>query len=167
MDKEEFKKEILPLSEKMYRLSFRLLNDTELSKDCVQESFLKLWENRGRLKQLDSVQAFAITIVRNICIDKIRRVKRINESAKEMPNHIAESNYDFVESKVLIQQLIQDLPQQQRLIIELRDIEEFEFEEIAEALNLSVNNVRANLSIARKKIKDELTKIYSYGVAKD
>ena len=167
MDKEEFKKEILPLSEKMYRLSFRLLNDTELSKDCVQESFLKLWENRGRLKQLDSIQAFAFTIVRNICIDKLRKVKRINESSKEMPNHTVESNYDFVESKVLIHQLIQDLPQQQRLIIELRDIEEFEFEEIADTLNLSVNNVRASLSIARKKIKDELTKIYSYGVAKD
>ncbi|BDX38854.1 DNA-directed RNA polymerase sigma-70 factor [Tenuifilaceae bacterium CYCD] len=167
MDKEEFKKEILPLSEKMYRLSFRLLNDTELSKDCVQESFLKLWENRGRLKQLDSIQAFAFTIVRNTCIDKLRKVKRINESSKEMPNHTVESNYDFVESKVLIQQLIQNLPQQQRLIIELRDIEEFEFEEIADTLNLSVNNVRASLSIARKKIKDELTKIYSYGVAKD
>jgi RNA polymerase sigma-70 factor (ECF subfamily) len=84
-----------------------------------------------------------------------------------MPNHTVESNYDFLESKVLIQKLIQDLPQQQRLIIELRDIEEFEFEEIADTLNLSVNNVRANLSIARKKIKDELTKMYSYGIAKD
>ncbi|MGE0088559.1 MAG: RNA polymerase sigma factor [Bacteroidales bacterium] len=167
MDKEEFKKELLPLSEKMYRLSFRLLNDTELSKDCVQESFLKLWENRGKLKQLDSIQAFAFTIVRNISIDKLRKVKRINEASKEMLNSTAESNYDFVESKGLIQQLIKNLPQQQRLIIELRDIEGFSFEEIADTLNLSVNNIRANLSIARKKIKDEMTKIYSYGLTRD
>ncbi len=167
MNKEEFKKAVLPLSEKIYRLSYRLLNDTELSKDCVQECFIRLWENRNRLNQIENIQAFAFTIVRNISIDKLRQMKRIKESAKIAPVEVSESNYEFVESKLLIQQLIQNLPQQQRLIIELRDIEEFSYEEIADTLQLSVNNIRVNLSIARKRIKEEMIKIYNYGLTKD
>ena len=167
MNKEEFKRDVLPLSEKMYRLSYRLLNDIELSKDCVQESFVRLWENKNRLKQIENIQAFAYTIVRNISIDKLRQMKRVNESVKIVPVQTSESNYEFIESKLLIQKLIQKLPHQQKLIIELRDIEEFSYEEIADTLNLSVNNIRVNLSIARKRIKEEMIKIYNYGLAKD
>lgn len=167
MNKEEFKKDVLPLSEKMYRLSYRLLNDIELSKDCVQESFVRLWENKNRLKQIENIQAFAFTIVRNISIDKLRKMKRVNESEKIIAVQTSESNYEFVESKLLIEKLIQKLPHQQKLIIELRDIEEFSYEEIAETLDLSVNNIRVNLSIARKRIKEEMIKIYNYGLAKD
>jgi RNA polymerase sigma factor (sigma-70 family) len=167
MNKEEFKKEVLPLSEKMYRLSYRLLNDIELSRDCVQESFIKLWEIKDKLKQIENIQAFAYTIIRNISIDKIRQIKRLNKTERIAPVKIVESNYEFVESKLIIQKLIQSLPRQQRLIIELRDIEEFSYEEIAEVMNLSVNNIRVSLSIARKKIKEELIKIYNYGLTKD
>jgi len=167
MNKEEFKKEVYPLSEKMYRLSFRLLNDTELAKDCVQESFVKLWENRSRLKKVVNIQAFIFTIIRNMSIDKLRQAKRINEFAKNAPIQVTESNYEFIESKDLIKKIIQSLPRQQRLIIELRDIEEFSYEEIADTLDLTVNNIRVNLSIARKKVKEEIIKIYNYGLAKD
>lgn len=167
MNKEEFKKEVLPLSEKMYKLSFRLLNDTELSRDCVQESFIKMWENRKKLKQIENIQAFAFTIIRNISIDKLRQAKLIKEYAKNEQVQISESNYEYIESKELIKTLIQRLPHQQRLIIELRDIEEFSFEEISDTLNLSINNIRANLSIARKKIREEIIKIYNYGLTKD
>ena len=167
MNKEEFKKEVYPLSENMYRLSLRLLNDTELAKDCVQESFVKLWENRSRLKKVVNIQAFAFTIIRNRSIDKLRQAKRINEFAKNAAIQVAESNYEFIESKDLIKKIIQSLPRQQRLIIELRDIEEFSYQEIADTLDLSINNIRVNLSIARKKVKEEIVKIYNYGLTKD
>lgn len=167
MNKEEFKKEVYPLNEKMYRLSFRLLNDTELAKDCVQESFVKLWENRSRLKKVNNIQAFAFSIIRNMSVDKLRKAKRINEFAKNTVIQVTESNYEFIESKDLIKKVIQSLPHQQRLIIELRDIEEFSYEEIAETLDITVNNIRVNLSITRKKVKEEIIKIYNYGLAKD
>lgn len=167
MNKEEFKKEVYPLSENMYRLSLRLLNDTELAKDCVQESFVKLWENRSRLKKVNNIQAFAFSIIRNMSVDKLRKAKRINEFAKNTVIQVTESNYEFIESKDLIKKVIQSLPHQQRLIIELRDIEEFSYEEIAETLDITVNNIRVNLSITRKKVKEEIIKIYNYGLAKD
>jgi RNA polymerase sigma factor (sigma-70 family) len=166
MDKEKFKKEVLPLSEKMFGLSFRLLNDRELSKDCVQEAFVKIWEKKDRLKEIENINAFVLTTIRNISIDKLRHIKLVSESAKEIPLQMSESNYEFIEGKHLIRKLIQDLPRQQRLIIELRDIEGFSYEEIAVSLDLEVNNIRVNLSIARKKIKDELIKIYNYGLKK-
>ena len=101
MNKEEFKKEVLPLIEKLYRLSFRLLNDTELSRDCVQESFIKLWENRSRLKQINNIQAFAFKIIRNISIDVLRKAKRIREFEKIVPVKTMESNYEYIENKAL------------------------------------------------------------------
>jgi RNA polymerase sigma factor (sigma-70 family) len=167
MNKEEFKKEVMPLSAKMYRLSYRLLNDTEMSKDCVQESLLKMWENRKKLKQVENLPAYACRIVRNIAIDRLRKTKRIQEFFSIPVLNSVESNYESVENKHIIQQLINNLPQQQRMIMELRDIEEFSYEEMAEALNLTVNNIRVNLSIARRKIREELIKIYNYGLTKD
>jgi RNA polymerase sigma factor (sigma-70 family) len=167
MNKEEFKKEVIPFGEKMYRLAFRLLEDSELAKDCVQECFVKLWENKKKLLNVENLQSYVLITVRNISFDKLRRKKLENESVNLRTIPTLESNYDFVESRVLIRQLIQKLPHQQRLIIELRDIEEFSYEEIADALNLSINNIRANLSIARKKVKEEMEKIYNYGLKRD
>jgi RNA polymerase sigma factor (sigma-70 family) len=167
MNKEEFKRDVMPLSQIMYRLSFRFLHDTELAKDCVQESLLKLWENKHKLKQIENLQAFACRIIRNISIDRIRQLKRVNESNYIKPDQTYESNYEFAEGKNIIQNLILRLPQQQRIIIELRDIEEFSYEEIADALNLSINDIRVNLSIARRKIREELIKVYNYGLTED
>jgi RNA polymerase sigma factor (sigma-70 family) len=167
MDKEEFKMKVLPLGEKIYRLSFRFLKDVELTKDCVQESFVKLWENRHKLNQLGSVQAFACTVARNLAIDKLRQMKHIDRNDEKPNIQISESNFEFIESKELIHKFIKELPDQQKLVLELRDIEGFSYEEIADVLNLSINNIRVNLSIARKKIKEELTKIYNYGLAKN
>lgn len=167
MNKEEFKQEVMPLSQIMYRLSYRFLNDTEMAKDCVQESMLRLWENKNKLKQVINLKAYACRIVRNISIDRIRQINRTNESLAIKHEMICEANYELAESSLIIRDLIQRLPQQQRLIIELRDIEEFSYEEIADSLGLSINNIRANLSIARSKIREELIKIYNYGLTKD
>ena len=165
MDKEEFKNRVLPLSEKLFRFSVRLLGDSELSKDCVQESLIKLWENRFRLSQIINLQAFAFTIIKNIAIDKLRQMKRIDKNVEIAANQVIEPVFEMNESSKIIEKFIQKLPPQQKLILELRDIEGFSYDEIADATNLEVNNIRVNLSIARKKIKEELTKIYNYGLA--
>jgi RNA polymerase sigma-70 factor (ECF subfamily) len=164
MDKEEFKLKVLPLGEKMYRLSFRLVKDIEIAKDCVQETFIKLWENRHKLDGLRSLQAYAFTIIRNTSIDKLRQMKYSDKSEEKMNIASNEPDFEFAESNELIHKLVKELPQQQKLVLELRDMEGFSYEEIADVLDLSINNIRVNLSIARKKIKEELMKIYQYGL---
>jgi len=167
MDKEEFKLKVLPLGEKMYRLSFRIVKDIEIAKDCVQETFIKLWENRHKLDELRSLQAYAFTIIRNTSIDKLRQMKYSDKSEEKIETQSIEPDFEFTESNELIHKLVKELPQQQKLVLELRDMEGFSYEEIADALDLSINNIRVNLSIARKKIKEELMKIYQYGLEKN
>ena len=69
------------------------------------------------------------------------------------------------DSVSLVHRLINNLPEQQKLIIQLRDIEEFEFDEIAEQLNLQPTAVRVSLSRARKTIREQLTKQHNYGIS--
>jgi RNA polymerase sigma-70 factor (ECF subfamily) len=71
------------------------------------------------------------------------------------------------DSVVLIKQIISGLPELQRTIIQLRDIEQLEYEEIAEATELNVNAIRVNLSRARKKVRDEILKIQNYGITEN
>jgi RNA polymerase sigma-70 factor (ECF subfamily) len=67
----------------------------------------------------------------------------------------------------LIKRIISGLPELQRTVIQLRDIEQFEYEEIAEATELNVNAIRVNLSRARKKVRDEILKIQNYGITEN
>ncbi|WP_109829379.1 RNA polymerase sigma factor [Reichenbachiella versicolor] len=164
MNKAEFKKEVLPLSDKMYRLAHRLLFDSEASRDCVQESLIKIWEARAKLEKVDNLPGYILRIVRNTALDKLRKEKRIQELDAEPPDYITDSNYEHEEGNSLILQITERLPDQQKMIFTLRDIEGFTYDEIASSLDLSVNNVRVNLSIARKKIREEMTKIYNYGL---
>jgi RNA polymerase sigma-70 factor (family 1) len=165
MTKDQFVNEVVIFGDKMYRIAFRILENSEAAKDVLQESFLKLWEKRNDISRFKSVEAYVITIVKNKCLDKLRLVKQtvdINNIQTEMLKPDLE--YEQKESTNEIKKVIQQLPKQQKTIIELRDIEGLEYEEIAELLDMSVNNVRANLSYARKKIKKELEKIYMYGL---
>lgn len=166
MTKEEFVKEVVVFGDKMYRIAFRLLENSESAKDVLQESFLKLWEKRNEISKYRNVEAYVITVIKNKCLDKLRLIKQtVDISSLSAETRKTESNYDYQESTNEIKKIIQKLSKQQQSIIELRDIEGFSYEEIADLLDLSVNNVRVNLSYARKKIKEELEKIYNYGLS--
>lgn len=166
MTKEEFVKEVVVFGDKMYRIAFRLLENSESAKDVLQESFLKLWEKRNEISKYRNVEAYVVTVIKNKCLDKLRLVKQtVDISCLNAGTNKLESDYDNQESVKEIKKIIQNLSKQQRLIIELRDIEGYTYDEIAELLDMSVNNVRVNLSYARKKIKEELEKIYNYGLS--
>ncbi len=166
MTKEEFHKEVIPSGEKMYRIACRLLENSEQAKDTLQDTFLKLWEKRNEIRKYSNIEAFAITVLKNKCLDKLRTKKHtVDINYLKDGTHKSESNYESQESMTEIKKLIQKLPKQQKLIIEFRDIEGYSYEEIADILDMTVNNVRVNLSFARKKIKTELEKIYNYGLS--
>jgi RNA polymerase sigma-70 factor (ECF subfamily) len=165
MTKDQFVNEVVVFGDKMYHIAFRILENSESAKDVLQESFLKLWEKRNEISRYRSIEAYVITVVKNKCLDKLRLAKQtvdINSIHAEINK--PDFDYEHKESANEINKIIQTLPKQQKKIIELRDIEGLEYEEIAEFLDMSVNNIRVNVSIARKKIKEELEKIYNYGL---
>lgn len=166
MTSEEFKSEVLPIKNKLYRFSLRLLGDADEAQDIVQEIFLRLWSKRDKLSEYRNIEAFAMTMTRNLCLDQLKspaaRKETIDDS-KDMPDHRTPyTRTETTDTIRLVKMAMDALPEQQRMVIQLRDIEECDFDEISEVTGLSMNNVRVTLSRARKKIRDTLIKINNY-----
>ena len=161
MTRKQFIEDILPFSERIYRVSYRLLRDSEKARDMVQNIFCKLWDGRDNLRRIQNMEAYLMKITRNACLDSLRLRKFTTEI--EQHHRVAEPGYEAQESARLVKKVIATLPERQRIIIELRDIEGLSFEAISELLDIHPNAIRASLSMARKKVREEVQKIYSYG----
>ena len=166
MTTEEFKLQVLPVKDRLFRLAGRILNDMEDARDIVQEVLLRLWTKQDEIVKYRNVEAFAVVMTRNLCLDKIKskgyghdQLKDWNAPADEKsPEKLAELK-DTVSQ---VHQIIARLPEQQKLVVQMRDIEEMEYDDIALQLSMNVNAVRVTLSRARKEIRDQLTKKHEY-----
>lgn len=167
MNQNEFIQLINPFKDKVYRLAKRLLVSREEAEDATQEVLLKLW-NKPDLKELRSVEAMAITMTKNYCFDQLKSKRAGNFSLiSELDNRSEASMSRQTEDRdslEIVNQLINQLPEQQRIIIQMREIEECEFETIAEALDMNETAVRVALSRARKTIREKMNKIHNYGI---
>lgn len=166
MELEEFKIEVLPFKNKLYRFAKRLLKNTEEAEDVVQEVFIKLWNKRNNLEDYKSIEAFAMIVTKNLCLDKLKSKK--NKTVELNSNFTIKNDSTPYSKMVLsdtidkVNKIIDKLPEQQKIIIQLRDIEGYDFDEIAEIMKLNLNTIRVNLSRARKKVRDTLVKTYNY-----
>jgi RNA polymerase sigma factor (sigma-70 family) len=173
MNAEEFKQKVLPVNQKLFRLSFRFLGNVQEAEDVVQEVYLKLWNMRNKLEEINKVEAFATTMTKNLCLDKIkaRRTVSIEEQLKNLNNKASSSENPLEMSESseninLVRLIIDSLPEQLKSIMIMRDIEEYEFEEIQAITGLTLNNIRVSLSRARKLVRTELIKVHEYGIRK-
>ncbi len=168
----DFKTDVLPISSKLLRFALQLLQNEEEAKDILQDVFLKLWQKRDELGKVENLEAFAIRMIRNRCLDLIRSRRTISlelvKKNKHVEENFSETNYlENAELAGLVKRIIAELPDLQRTVIHLRDIEQLEYEEIAEVTELNVNAIRVNLSRARKKVRDEILKIQNYGITEN
>ncbi|WP_457610891.1 RNA polymerase sigma factor [Lutibacter sp.] len=169
MKQSEFLKTVMPFKDKVFRVAKRLLVSTEEAEDATQELFLKLWKNKSKLKDYKSIEAFAMTMTKNYCFDRLKskqanNLKLVHSNYKEK-NTSLDRRMELNDSVSIVHQLIENLPEQQKLIIQLRDIEQYEFAEIAEMLNLQPTAIRVTLSRARKTIREQLIKQHNYGIS--
>jgi RNA polymerase sigma factor (sigma-70 family) len=169
MDLTDYKQHILPLHGKLFHYASILLRDRSEAEDAVQEVFMKLWKIRDSLDQYNSVEAFAYKVTRNWCLDRIKAKKPVyienyntwfdNKTEDTDPQRRLETS----DHMNLLFAMLDKLPEQQKLIIQLRELENLEFEEIAEIMDMNINAIRVNLSRARNKIKEEMIKYESHG----
>ncbi len=150
---------------KLFRVALTMLKDEEEAKDVVQDAYLKIWSENN--EHVNMPEAFAMRMVKNLCIDRLRVAKRrpmVNvETQPEMhENFTPFQTVSFNNLKDLMIKLFETLPEQQRLVIHLRDIEHMDFEEIQEVTGLTVNNIRVVLSRARQSVRSNYQKIKSY-----
>lgn len=168
MNQSEFLKTVMPFKDKVFRLAKRLLVSTEEAEDATQELYFKLWNKKEKLKEYKSVEAFAMTMTKNYCFDRLKskqasNLKLIHSNYKEKDTPL-DKKTDLNDSVSIVHQLIENLPEQQKIIIQLRDIEQYEFDEIAKMLDLKPTAIRVSLSRARKTIREQLTKQHNYGI---
>ena len=169
MKQSEFLKTVMPFKDKVFRVAKRLLVSTEEAEDATQELYFKLWRNRSKLKDYKSVEAFAMTMTKNYCFDRLKskqasNLKLIHSNYQEKDTSL-QRRIELNDSVSLVHKLIENLPEQQKLVIQLRDVEEYEFDEIAKMLDLQPTAVRVTLSRARKTIREQLTKQHNYGIS--
>lgn len=167
MSQELFKAEILPIRDKLLNHAQKFMHDEQDAEDAVQEVLLKLWYIRNNLGDYDNVAAFATTVIKNHCLDRLK-VKNRTEALDE--SHLTRAGTDnphteleHKSSEELIQRIVKTLPALQQAIIRMKDMEEYEIDEIAEITGTKAEAVRVNLSRARKKVREEyLKEVTSY-----
>jgi len=168
MASEFYTREIIPLQDKIFRFSRRLLSSETAAKDVTQDILLKLWKLRDQLNEIKNIEAYAMTMTKNKCYDVIKsKHTRTLELVHSNYSHEASSLASQIEARdevSYVAKFIKDLPEQQRAVIQLRDIEQFSNKEIEDILEMSSTSVRVALSRARKKIISELKKTADYGV---
>ncbi len=166
MTREEFKELFLPMSRKLYAISFRFLRNKEEAEDAVQEVYLKLWKMRATLAGYKNPAALAITMIKNLSLDMLRKNRPeaipdgrgLNEQGDGMsPLALLENSESFM----LINKLIEKLPEQQKEAIRMHDIDGLNYSEMEEMTGINASTLRVNLSRARQSIRVHLTNIYN------
>jgi RNA polymerase sigma-70 factor (ECF subfamily) len=164
MTRIDFNELVHKLSHKLYGYAFRILRNQEEAEDAVQEVFIKLWKMKEKLEEYNSIDALATTMIKNHCIDQVRKEKNIfnNDGSSQFsvtsPLPSPDQEMENRESDEIIHRIIDNLPEIYRTVIQLRDIDGFSYEEVAEKTAQTVNNLRVILSRARKQIRDEFNK---------
>jgi RNA polymerase sigma-70 factor (ECF subfamily) len=163
MNRAIFHEQIFPIRHKLYRLALRITGSVHEAEDVVQEVLEKVWKTPA--EQSDAVQnweAWCMTLTRNRSLDKtrsqsLRRTAPLDGLA-ERSNGIS-SQSQALENRDLadqVKRMMQELPEKQRLVMHLRDIEELSYEEISETLNISLDQVKVSLHRARNAIREQL-----------
>ena len=168
MNQNEFVQLTTPFKDKVFRLAKRLLTSTEEAEDATQEVLVKLWSKNGSLNTFNSVEAFAMTLTKNYCLDQLKS-KRVGNLKIVNINFIdrtpsVDKKVEDSDSLNWVEKIINQLPEQQRILIQMRDIEQYEFAEIAKITEMNEIAVRVALSRARKTIRESMTKTHNYGI---
>ena len=169
MQEISFRNDILPLKDKLFRLALRITFDRAEAEDVVQGTLIRVWNKRDEWTQFGAVEAYCLTVAKNLAIDRSEKkdaqtveLTSVMEQASD-----ASSPYEKLVTKermALIHRLMNGLPEKQRLIMQLRDIEGKSYKEIAIVLSLTEEQVKVNLFRARQKVKQKFIDIEGYGL---
>ena len=169
MHQTEFLEIVLPFKDKVYRLAKRLLISNDEAEDATQELYFKLWKNKDKIENYDNVEAYAMMMTKNYCLDQLKSKRASNltlvhSNYKDESNSLQE-NIEYRDEVGILKKMMNDLPERQKMIIQLRDIENYEYHEIGKILNMEPTAIRVALSRARKSLREKILKKQNYGIS--
>ena len=168
MKQSEFLNLVMPFKDKLYRMAKRLLVSREEAEDATQEILLKLWSKNDAMAKYNNLEAFAMTMTKNFCLDRLKskqasNLKLVHSNYSDESKSL-QKQLEVADSVNWVQQIMEDLPAQQKMILQLRDVEAYNFEEICELLDMKPTAVRVGLSRARKTVREKLIEKHNYGI---
>lgn len=155
------------LRDTLYRLARSIITNDAEAEDIVQDIFERVWRARDTVLGSSYPRAYVCRMAHNLAIDRQRaRLRAQSIALNEQTSVISDGDRETTTRDMtsLTRKLMQQLPERQRLVIHMRDIEGYELEEIAHILDSDEASVRVNLSRARKSIREQLLKMMNYGV---
>lgn len=168
MTENEFMQIVAPFKDKLYRLAKRLLISSEEAEDATQEILMKLWAGKKKIGRYRNVEAFAMTMTKNFCLDRLKskqsgNLKLVHSNYEERETPL-QTQIEARDSVSWVEKIVEELPQQQRMILQLRDVESYEYDEIAKMLDMKPTAIRVALSRARKTVREKLLEKHRYGI---
>lgn len=166
-----FKNTFLSMKQKLFRFAFYYLKEAQTAEDAIQDAMMKIWDKRSEWSEVKNEEAWSMTIVKNICLDRLRKEASHRKHENRMvvldrddqdPNRISV----WQDQWKVMQEVLNDLNDNQRMVFKLRDIEGYSYKEIAEVLSLTDSQVKIELFRARKTLKACMHKINNYGITK-
>ena len=175
MKKISFRNDILPMKDTLFRLALRITLSREEAEDIVQDTLIKVWNRRDSWDTIESIEAFSMTICRNMALDRLRLHDNRNASLDDTEAHTAggespdtaSNPYERTvqrEKVAIVRTLIDGLPEKQRSCMQLRDFEGKTYKEIAAVLGITEDQVKVNIFRARQTIKQQFLQYDNYGL---
>lgn len=166
----DFRYDLLPLKNKLFRLALRITLDSAEAEDVTSDTLIKVWNKREELRGVESIEAYCMTVCRNLALDRHEKKEAQNLSLEA--NEIDAADNSFTPDEQLerdeklrkVHELFNQLPERQRTIMQLRDIEEKSYREIATIMGVSEEVVKVTLFRARQTIRKQYDKIENYGL---
>lgn len=166
-----FQNDVLPLKNKLFRLALRITLNREEAEDVVQDTLIKVWNARDRWLELDSIEAYSLTIARNLSLDRIKKMENQNDSLEEQNTERLDENTSTPSERMIqkdkldiVRNIIDELPEKQRSCLQLRDIERKSYKEIADILCITEDQVKVNIFRARQTVKQRFQQFDRYGL---
>ena len=171
MSLEAFKTKVLPVKDKLYRFALKLVKSEPEAQDVVQEVLIKVWDKRNEMDEVENLEAWCMRVTRNLSLDKLKSKHASKTSGLDEGFEVSQGEkatpYRSTEMKDTMENignLISSLPDKQKQVIQLRDVEGFSYKEIGDIMEIDMNQVKVNLFRARKAVRENLLNINAYGL---
>ncbi len=165
-----FRHDVLPLKDMLYRLALRITLNHEEAEDIVQDTLIKVWNKRDDWDDIESIEAFSLTVCRNLALDHLKQKSHHNESLDSVGIDTLDKGHTPYEQMLqkdrmrLVKRIVDTLPEKQRSCMQLRDFEGKAYKDIATILGITEEQVKVNIYRARQTIKQKYQQIEDYGL---
>lgn len=162
MQIEEVMNLVLPYKNKLYRFAMSMLGNSFDAEDVIQELLVRIWKRKDQFVEIDNKEAWCMTVTRNLSIDKIRSRKNDTSNIDDyyhISDQAASPSQRLEQKDTLnsVMKLMDQLPDKQKMVMHLRDVEGYTYQEISEMTELTVDQVKVNLFRARQTLRSKLT----------